>query len=303
MILKTCARTGVLRSTLLIRQPAVTRFGSFLLASSPRKFYSTAGGRIESNAQTETNRVERTLEKFWTKVNVKPSDNGQYVVTLDTSPVKTPKGNQLVVPNPTLAHILAQEWSVITSLNIKPHSLPLTSLAARAIDINNSEVDRDTITDYLMPYLDTDTLLVFAPSTDCEGALRIAQEDKFRPIINRAEDFWNIRLKWLDGDTMLFGNSQSEEAKQVVRNWIESLDNFELAVLERATMTAKSLIAGLLILTRSHSIDEISDLVNLEIIHQAKVWGEVEDSHDVNHADIRRHLGSCYVFSSANNKK
>ncbi|KAA8916551.1 hypothetical protein TRICI_001305 [Trichomonascus ciferrii] len=268
----------------LFHRPTLTSF----------RLYS---GRVENNTKSETNRAERTLEKFWTKVDVKPQEDNHYAVALDSSPIKTPKGNRLVVPSSTVAHLLAQEWSVITSLKIKPHSLPLTSLAARAIDLQDSPNERRDVVEYLMPYLDTDTLLVFAPSDDCEGTLRMAQENQYRPVINRAEDFWKVRLNWLDGDTMLFGNTQTEETKAIVREWIEGLNPWQFAALERATITAKSLIAGLLVLNRSHTVDQIADLVNLEIIHQTKLWGEVEDTHDVNHADLRRYLGSAYVVS------
>jgi len=39
----------------------------------------------------------------------------------------------------------------------------------------------------------------------------------------------------------------------------------------------------------------------LEVLHQIEQWGEVEDSHDVDHCDIRARLGSAailYRFSS-----
>lgn len=276
-----------LRAGLLLR-PVVHR------PISGVRLYS---GRVENNTKSETNRAERTLEKFWTKVDVKPHEDNHYAVALDSSPIKTPKGNKLVVPSSTVAHLLAQEWSVITSLKIKPHSLPLTSLAARAIDLKASPSERQDVVEHLMPYLDTDTLLIFAPSDDCEGTLRLAQEDQYRPVINRAEDFWKVRLNWLDGDTMLFGNTQTEGTKAVVRKWIESLNPWQFAALERATITGKSLIAGFIVLNRIHSVDQIADLVNLEIIHQTQLWGEVEDTHDVNHTDLRRYLGSSYIIS------
>lgn len=273
----------------MLLRPVVSR-----PAFSGIRLYS---GRVEQNTKSETNRAEKTLEKFWTKVDVKPHQDNHYAVALDSSPIKTPKGHKLVVPSSTVAHLLAQEWSVITSLKIKPHSLPLTSLVARAIDLKDSPSERQEVVEHLLPYLDTDTLLVFAPSDDCEGTLRLAQEDQYRPVINRAEDFWKVRLNWLDGDTMLFGNTQTEETKAIVREWIGSLDPWQFAALERATITAKSLIAGLLLVNRTHSVDQIADLANLEIIHQTQLWGEVEDTHDVNHADLRRFLGSSYVVS------
>lgn len=267
----------------------------------------------ESNNLSETNRTEKTMEKFWSKVGTAPykpetSVNGLKavgydgdVVTLDSKAIKTPSGFPLVVPsykNPALVHLIAQEWSVMPSLKIKPHAVPLTSLAARAVDLQHSEeghLEQDAIVNHLLPYLDTDTLLVFSPVKDCDGTLRKAQDEEYRPIIKLAEKFWGVDLNILDTEISLFGNKQSDETRAKVVDWIKSLDTWKLAALERATTAARSLIAGMLIVTDQLSPEEVSRLVDLETTHQTAYWGEVEDTHDVQHFDIRRLLGSSYL--------
>lgn len=162
---------------------------------------------MEKNSVTETNRLEKTLERFWEKVTIgrrsnnDDKDQDNFVILLDDKPIKTPGGNQLVIPNskPTLAHLIVHEWTILPSLKIKPHLVPLTSLSSRAIDLtyrtenSNQLIDSsilDNITDALLPYLDTDTLLVFSPHQDCEGKLREAQESEYRPLVSFAEEFW-----------------------------------------------------------------------------------------------------------------
>lgn len=293
----------------------------------PRKPNTTAD-HLETNAASETNRLEKTLERFWEKVSVgeRARENpnvSDYVILLDNKAIKTPVGNSLVVPKEkkALAHLIAHEWRILPSLKIKPHLVPLTSLASRAIDLIDGNADvsfqesgkcvdpavLNNIIDALLPYLDTDTLLIFSPHSDCEGELRVGQEEEYRPLISLAEKFWShystdkkpITLKWLDTDTMGFAtNRQSAEAKAAVTNWIKSLDPWDLVSLERATMSSKSLIIGMLIATGQISVKEAVRVSTLETIFQTKVWGEVEDSHDVDSHDIRRTLASAYILAS-----
>lgn len=271
---------------------------------------TSAAQHLETNAPSETNRLEKTAERFWEKVTVTPASDGQdgYYIQLDGKSIKTPKGLPLLIParKKTLAHLIAHEWRILPNLKIKPHSLQLTSLAARAVDLiedmkANEQLVKDDIVDALLPYLDTDTLLVFAPLKDCEGTLRPAQEEVYRPIIKAAEDFWapnGLTLSWLDTEICIAGNKQTPETKQVVADWIRGLDTWQLVALERATMTAKSLISGMNIATRRMPLEDVAVAATLETIHQTQVWGEVEDTHEVDYHDLRRSLGSAYLLAS-----
>lgn len=281
---------------------------------------------MESNIPTETNRLEKTAERFWEKVSVTPASSttttsasstgagpnttpSGFYIQLDGKSVKTPGGRPLLIPSekPALAHLIAHEWRILPSLKIKPHSLQLTSLAARAVDLNGEgfgttdagRLAQNDIVSALLPYLDTDTLLIFSPHKDCEGTLRPAQEKIYRPIIAAAEKFWgkSVVLSWLDTELCIAGNNQSPETKAVVGDWIKSLDPWELVSLERATMTAKSLISGMNIATHQMSVEDVAEACTLETIYQTQVWGEVEDTHDVDFHDIRRSLGSAYLLA------
>lgn len=260
----------------------------------------------ESNVATATNRLEKTLEKFWNKVSVQDYQGGEgKVIALDSKPIKTPLGMPLVIPNvkqqkSRLASLIGHEWSLLTSLKIKRHAVPLTAIAARAIDLATSAegpAERQRVIEHLLPYLDTDTLLIFSPLKDCDGELRPAQEQLFHPVIKNAEKFWDVELRSLDTEVTLYGNRQSEETKEKVLKWMESLDHWQLAALERATTAAKSLIGAMNIITHQMTAEQVAKLVNLEVDFQTRQWGEVEDTHDVDHADLRRLLGSSYILA------
>ncbi|KAK9466412.1 hypothetical protein V1512DRAFT_271395 [Lipomyces arxii] len=244
----------------------------------------------------------RPTKRFWEDANVKTTDDG-HLINLDTRPIRTASGNHLVVPKSktVLAHLIVQEWATLPSLAIKPHSLPLTSLAARAIDMRkdaNPDRTRQVIVDSLLPYIDTDTMLIFAPSHEYDGALRKAQEDTYRPIIAwaEAEIFGADKLSYSDGDKGLTGNPQTEEIKQKAAAWAHSLDDWKLAAFERAVLGSKSFLGGIKLVSKDMTTAELADAVTLEVIYQMRRWGEVEDSHDVDWADLRRQLASAAVL-------
>ncbi|ODQ65410.1 ATP12-domain-containing protein [Nadsonia fulvescens var. elongata DSM 6958] len=243
--------------------------------------------------------LEKGLSKFWEKVSIKELDNGDLAIQLDEKTIKTPAGNQLIIPKnkKILAHMIVQEWTVLPSLKIKNFSLPLTSLSSRAIDTRgNREVQEQIIKD-LMPYLDTDTMVVFSPSDEWDGRLRVAQEEMYRPILAEVEQFWGVRLTWMDSDSGVIGNRQTPETKQKVVDWLLGLDEWQLTAVERTTLSAKSIIAATNLIRRQMNISQLAEAVGLETQFQTERWGEVEDTHDVDYADIRRHLGSSLILS------
>lgn len=259
-----------------------------------------------AGSDSSTSNIEKTLTKFWKSVEVQQrvDSNGacNYATTLDGRAIKTPGGFDLLIPEskPTVAHLICHEWSLLTTQKIKHHALPLTAIAARAVDItygSDSNIVREKATQQLLPYLDTDTLLTFAPYKDCAGNLRPAQERLYRPVIEEAQNFWGQKLQTLDTEMTLFGSNQSEDTKKKVVEWMNGLDPWKFTALEKATTASKSLIGGMNIINHFRTPDEVADLVNLETKLQTEQWGEVEDTHDVDHADIRRILGSCYLLS------
>lgn len=282
----------------------------------------------ENNLKTETNRLAKTGEKFWEKVSLK-DDGSQYLVQLDSKTILTPLGNSLAVEKgrSLLAMLLMKEWTNLPSLAIKTHSLPLTSLVSRCIDLENVNKpngdpelkakiggDRSHIINDLLRYLDTDTLLVFCPQVEFEGALRKAQNERYLPIISSVEKFLGqyskvpIKLRILDADVDgLRGNRQSDETREAARLYLDSLSLWDLAVFEKTVLTTKSFICGALLLQNKSSdrpaeglestMESVAQAATLEIIHQTERWGEVEDTHDVDKRDVRRNIHAAAIVA------
>lgn len=282
----------------------------------------------ENNLKTETNRLAKTGEKFWEKVALK-DDGSQFLVQLDSKTILTPLGNSLSVEKGRrlLAMLLKKEWTNLPSLAIKTHSLPLTSLVSRCIDLENVNGpgsdpemrakiggDREQISNDLLRYLDTDTLLVFCPRNEFEGDLRKAQDERYLPIIASVEKFLGhysaspIKLRILDTEVDgLRGNRQPDETISAAKKFLDTLSLWDLAVFEKTVLTTKSFICGVLLLQNKASkksaeglestMEAIAQAATLEIIHQTDRWGEVEDTHDVDKRDVRRQIHAAGIVA------
>ncbi|QEU58507.1 Atp12 [Kluyveromyces lactis] len=285
----------------------------------------------ENNLQTETNRLSKTLTKFWEQVSLEETPEN-VTIKLDSKPLRTPLGNPLTLPQSRklLSVMVLNEWSNLPSLSVKPYVLPLTSLVSRCIDLEKANEDgvdpelvakiggnREKLTEGLLRYLDTDTLLVFSPENEYEGALRKAQDELYLPIISGVEKFLSqinkdkkeVKLQILDADLHgLRGNAQSEETREVAKQYLDSLSVWDLAIFEKTVLTTKSFICGLLLLLNKSatvtnipelqvSMEDIARAATLETIYQVERWGEVEDTHDVDKRDVRRNIHAAAIVA------
>lgn len=238
----------------------------------------------DTNIISESNRLEKTLTKFWDKVNVH-GENGKYDIRLDNKPLKTPLGNRLAVDEAKkrLAYLISHEWESMLDVKIKPSSLPLTSMAARAIDLEAvheaEEVDQELVakigdlTDIkynLLQYLDTDTCLIFTTLSEYEGRLRARQEELYVPLKEEFEDYfteyarkngllpspdYRVHLETLDCETDgLLGKSQNLTTQNIVLHWLDQLLIADLVAFEKAVLSSKSFLCGVSIL-RSNAKD------------------------------------------------
>lgn len=216
---------------------------------------------------------------------------------------------------------------------LKNHLIPLTSLAARAADIAREDArgettTRDQIVKTAMRYLDTDTLLCWVPDQNAHATGEIDSDgDGKRPESLReaqvrvAQDtiaFLSTKV-WpgvdikpiLDSDSILPA-SQPQPTKDIIEQWISSLQAYDLAGLERGVLAAKSLLIAVRLVSEwsesfrhvqrpgreRFGIAEAAEASSMEVKWQTDMWGEVEDTHDVDKEDLKRQLGSVIVVVS-----
>jgi chaperone required for assembly of F1-ATPase len=250
-------------------------------------------------------------------------------VYLDTRPVRTPTKDILTVPHSKhqLATAIALEWDLLLSAQqaLKTHYIPMTSLAARALDIETADAKgdekvRNEVLSLLMQYLATDTLLCWAPEYVMNDhklngkTLRQLQMEVSEPIISYlTTHIWpGVQIKPILEPDSIMPVPQPEMTQQVIRGWLAGLPAFELAGLERAVLASKSLLVSVRMIydwgeafapSRKASadagrfgIEEAAEASSLEVRWQTGQWGEVEDTHDVEKEDLRRQLGSAILL-------
>lgn len=182
---------------------------------------------------------------------------------------------------------------------------------------------REHITTTVLRYLDTDTLLTWAPAsnmhdpTEISGAehpetLRDLQIRTAQPIIAYLVDrVWpGVEIKPVLEDSIM-PVPQPQGTKDVIRGWITGLPPYEIAGLERAVLATKSFLVAARLLVewsehfrdlqprdgpREFGIEKAAHASSLEVAWQTGRWGEVEDTHDVEKEDVRRQLGSVILL-------
>ncbi|PKI85490.1 Atp12p [Malassezia vespertilionis] len=239
--------------------------------------------------------ANKQIERFWKDVNLRyvPAEEvpevgeDHFVIQLDNRSLRTPGGNILRVPSerPLLACLTAQEWDEQEKV-LRPTSLPITSLIARSIDGFVTERDRADVEQYLLKYLDTDATCFYE---DEPPALAALQEKRWDPLIAWAKEHFQIDIN-VAINTL--SNKQPDATRERVAQILASLEPLDLASMERAVMTSKSIIIGLALVYRRIDAEQAALAAEVETAAQASIWGAVEDSHDVDHADLRERLAS-----------
>ncbi|KAK2745183.1 hypothetical protein FQN55_006307 [Onygenales sp. PD_40] len=269
--------------------------------------------------------------RFWKDVHVKEVPEG-YQIFLDSRPVRTPAKQVLTIPasKPHLAHAIALEWDLLISAQqaLKHHLIPLTSLTARAQDIANQDTAgedtvRKEIVQSVMRYLDTDTILTWAPEKNIHDphpdessseSLRQIQMRTAQPIMHflAAKAWPGVEITPTLEEDSIMPTPQPALTKEVIRGWVYGLPAYELAGLERGVLATKSLLVAARFVIewsenfrhlqpegrREFGIEKAAEASTLEVTWQTDTWGEVEDTHDVEKEDVRRQLGSVALLVS-----
>ncbi|KIO22726.1 hypothetical protein M407DRAFT_78903, partial [Tulasnella calospora MUT 4182] len=244
------------------------------LLKSAHRWQSTAAARqpVDGPPISQANRVEATMKRFWKKVDLEEISVDGQVVKLDKRSLKTPEGNILALPvsKRLAASLVAHEWEKQEKL-IKPHALPMTSIASRAIDGLRDPETHAQVREALLKYLDTDTICFHE---EHPPALVRLQAKHWEPLIQRIEKDYGVKINIIKS---LFGAGQPPATKRILATVIEDFDEWELAALERSVYSTKSFLAGFALVKGHLSVDDLANVAHVEVLSQIETWGEVED--------------------------
>lgn len=186
-----------------------------------------------------------------------------------------------------------------------------------------------------MNYFTTDTLCFPA---EYPSSLVARQKKFWDPIIQWAEKHYGIKVAIAsDFATPAHPKETTDKLSAELATWTpwqlvgalmafggcERVSHvFRFAALDEAVRSSKSLLVALALLNRAVSLDFAAEgrvfllslsvsfashgpavAARIEVLHQIQHWGEVEDSHDVDHHDIRVRLGSAlYLYQHSPSK-
>ncbi len=202
------------------------------------------------------------MKRFWTEAK---AEGG--TVLLDGKPVRTPKRNPLSLPTPALAEAIAAEWTGVGE-ELDPRALPLTGLANAAIDI--VAPDRPAFAEALAKYGESDLL---AYRADSPAELITRQAGDWDPLLDWVRGRYDVHVDLVTG---IMHRPQPPATVARLRDATAALGAFELAALSPLVTIGGSLIAGLALVERAFSPDQLWEAVNLDELWQEEQWGADE---------------------------
>lgn len=216
------------------------------------------------------------MKKFFKTATVE--DN---TVLLDGKVLTTPAKHKVVLPNAKLAQAIADEWAE-QGEEIDKNQLPLTGMASLALDI--AEPRRHELLVELLEYGETDLMFYHG----VEDELAAKQRLKWQPWLNRAQVDFGTRYEITQS---IMPAAQPEENKTKHLEKIDTLDQWQLALLAAVVKPTTSLLLGWYFVQGELDGEELFALSRLEEEHNIAKWGE-DDEAKANAESIREDLAS-----------
>lgn len=163
----------------------------------------------------------------------------------------------------------------------------------------------------LIRYLDTDTVLCWAPTTPehLRDPERPQLRDQQVAVARELMAYLDTRV-WpglvihpVDGDVGMVGKPQPEATRKALVDWMNRLDTWKLVGLERIVHATKSFVIGARMVAEwgaagdaKWGVEEAAKAASIEVAFQTHQWGEVEDTHDVEKEDVGRQIGGGWLL-------
>jgi len=204
------------------------------------------------------------MKRTYKTVATQPHDGG-WGVALDGKPMRTPGKNELILPSEALAAAIAAEWDVQRE-EIHPATMPLTRLAATAIDRTPSQ--RDLIVAETANYADTDLVCYRA---DHPPALMVRQHAVWQKLIDWAARRYGATLAVTSG---IVPARQAPATLGAFAAIVAAQDEFRLTALHSLTASCGSLVIALALFEGRLDADTAFAASQLDETFQIEAWGE-----------------------------
>lgn len=234
------------------------------------------------------------MKRFYKEVRLAEAEGG-WSIALDGRPVRTPARALLVLPTPTLAEAVAEEWRGQGD-TIDPASMAMTGLANAAID--HVATDPAAFASTIARYAQSDLLCYRADGPDALVARQAAAWD---PLLEWARARYDVAFAVTQG---IIPVPQPEETLLRLDSAVQALDPFTMAGLSTLVTVSGSLICGLAIVEGGHDPEGIWRSAELDEVWQVERWGEDAEAAARSarrHADFASAAAFCTLCRNRNN--
>jgi chaperone required for assembly of F1-ATPase len=203
------------------------------------------------------------MKRVYRHAAARPVEGG-WGVALDGRAMRTPGRNELIVPSEALAGAIAAEWDSQGDV-VRPATMPLTRLAATAID--RTAKQRDQVIAETASYAGTDLVCYRA---DHPPELAARQQLVWQPLLNWATLRYDAALAVTSG---VIPTRQSAAALRAFANSVAAHDDFRLTALHTLTAACGSLVIALALLEGRLDAEAAFAASQLDETFQIEAWG------------------------------
>lgn len=203
------------------------------------------------------------MKRFYTAVYVEPVET-HFSIRLDGRELKTPGKAAVQLGTEALASRVADEWAAQEE-HIVPESMPFTQIACTAID--RVAQNRREIESLIANYIETD-LLCHRVETPTDLADR--QNEIWQPFVDWAGLHFGIEIPVT---TSILPMPVDPNAAERIREALEQLDDYELAVVSIMTQAMGSVILALAVAEEECNAANAAEASQLDERYQRNLWG------------------------------
>ncbi|XP_030753561.1 ATP synthase mitochondrial F1 complex assembly factor 2 [Sitophilus oryzae] len=232
-------------------------------------------------------RTFATRSRFYKSTGILKSD-GKYEIILDQRKLKTPNGKLFTVDSEPLALAVATEWNAQKN-KIVQSNMHITTLCNTIID-NPNNFGKLDIVNYIVNYLDTDTVLFQANEDEDLLRFQIAEWD---PIIEWFNKKFNVSVK---KSVQMDVSPVSDNDKAKIMRHLMSYNFAAVNGFMYGVDTLKSVILTLALIDKFLTPEKAVLLSRLEEEYQTGRWGRVEWAHDLNQQELQSRLAAVMIF-------
>jgi chaperone required for assembly of F1-ATPase len=204
------------------------------------------------------------MKRVYKQATARAAEGG-WGVALDGRPMRTPAKHELIVPSAALAEAIAAECDAQQD-EIRPATMPLTRLAATAID--RTRTQRDLVAAEAANYAGTDLVCYRAEHPPTLIALQHAE---WQPLIDWAMQRYDAALAVTSG---VVPQPQSPAALKAFAAAVAAQDDFRLTALHAMTTACGSLVIALALIEGRLDTTAAFAVSQLDETFQIEAWGE-----------------------------